>query len=178
MSDQTDPQTEMPKKPKLILSQNQLGKLRYIYICALIVWLIIFLVVGFWNQYAYLVPVFPKFLLCIPFIFLFANFCGLDKEDEETEKNVDWVDMIPTAYVIVFLIFRDFKVKAPMCHFLNAIVGFILILTILFSVDVWAPHDQLIYYKHMRSIVWTMAAGLLIFVGYIFYVTIQKERCV
>lgn len=166
------------EKVKPLLTEKQFKTLQYIYIVALVVWLIIFLLVGFLNKYNNLLPLIPKLLLCIPFIVLFFNYVKLDQEDVETANNVDWVEIVPTAYMIIFLVFRDFNVKAPWCHYLNGVVGFVIVLTVLSSIDLWVPKHEIIYIRHVRSIIWTFSSCLLIFLGYLFYVTIQHDECV
>lgn len=140
-------------------SGDKKTKIRVIYLIAVIVWLIIIFLFGFYKT-----DVVGYFILFIP-IFLFAiSYFFVENGTVEFESEVLGGNYIAFLFLIISVIIRWSKIKQKRKIILALMVSIFLIMFSL--LDVWVGKSNLILLKHVRTIFNTAALALLIYALY------------
>ncbi len=136
--------------------------IQYLYIFSSILWIFIIFFLKFYLSG----PVGWIFLI-IPLAIFGVNLDNAKHHTQDVEDDMFQGNFFSFGYLIILFLINWEKVKFKKRLF--TILMAILIL-ILFSIyDVWLPKKKIIYVKHFRSILQTLALSLLAYALYVYY---------
>lgn len=146
-------------------SKDLSDKLRYIYILAIIGWIILIYILGLLNA-----DILAWFFLLIPIIVYTINFSSITECNTKTEKELFKADFLSIAFLTAIILINGNR-NGDKRHVFK-LLFIAIILLILSLIDFWLPSELLILNKHIKSIFQTAALSLLVYTLYIYYQTI------
>jgi len=132
------------------------------YMVSAIIWLVLIFAIRFWKS-----GVFGWLFLLIPLIIYGINLANVRTSTVDVEDDMFQGNFLSLGYLIVLFIINWEKVKDR--KRLLTILMFVLILILFSMFDVWVPKRQIIYIKHLRSILIVAALSLMAYSLYLYY---------
>jgi hypothetical protein len=156
-------------KMRWIKKNPSVGKIQSLYIFSMIGWIVVFMFLAFLHPFTKRVSWLGKGILSIPFFVLGFNLVKVEEADEETYKEIFQGDYMSCAYLVLFLILKDYKDNKAKSSYTNIVIALSIFFFIAVTFDFWVSGKNFVYIKHIRSILLTFAMTLLLYIVFLFY---------
>ncbi len=142
--------------------QQTMLNIQYLYVFSSAVWIFLLFFLKF-----YLSGPLGWIFLLVPLAIFGINLSNVSHHTQEVEDDMFQGNFLSFGYLIVLFLINWEKVKFKKRLFTILMVVLLLILFSLY--DVWVPKKKIIYVKHFRSILQTLALSLLAYALYVYY---------
>jgi hypothetical protein len=160
-------------KGKYLLKECR-EKVKQLYEWGILLWIIIGLFLSFGLPFSRKISLIPKLFLLVPLVILLRQYSHVNDPEKKFKKEESRVEIIYPSYLLLFLIFKEIRIKGEACKYVNTLVLIILLLIIASSFDFYVPIGYEAYSRHLRTITWCYVGGLLMYVCFLVYVTFDK----
>ncbi len=153
-------------------SPDQVRKVRTLCIIAIIVWIVIYIILGIFRlpdpYYIF------KILLIVPIIILIIAFINAPKLSASVENVIIKFNYISVGLVVIFPLFQWIYANNTCGKPTKTIYLKVLLTGVAFSFismyDLWFPKGDMTLFKHLKSTAQTFAITLILIALYAYYI--------
>jgi hypothetical protein len=148
-------------------SDEIIHQVQLLYVIGIVIWLVLIFILDL-----YLTDMIGATILLIPIVYLLISMLDFERCSPELESELFQYDILAYGVVIV-TIFITFKYPEYSAFFYKLIFAGILLVG-LTMLDLWVPREELIIYKHIKTILEIFSVTIFIYIFYTFYYLAAK----
>jgi hypothetical protein len=160
-SDVSDPGTE-----NSTYTPQQVTEVRIIYLVGIVAWILLSWYFGFFPT----TDTMEWLIFLLPIVLFLVAWASIPYVSGHVESFMYRSNILTLGLLIALPLLSWVEVRHPERKQFVPIMGTAIILSMLTLVDIWVPHDQLPWIKHIKSIMQTVAIVLLVYGLYRYFV--------